>query len=119
MSETAVLGTVAAALWGIVLALVAVVWSTLKERIATMERVCESLDKQNTAQEVQLGRLIEMAKAREDAHAQHREDMSALIGRLDESIKELGRKIDRIAGQGTPYPGRYAKPGDSSDRGSR
>ena len=120
MSETAVLLGVVGALWGLVLTLVGVVWTTLKERIAAHDTTIKALDAQNTAQEVQLGRLIEMARAREDAHAQHREDMAGAVGRLEASIAELGRKLDRMAGQGTPYPrpGQYRQePGDSGEKG--
>ena len=116
VSETAILAAVTSALFGICLSLVAVVWSTLKERNKALEARADRLEAQNTAQEVTLGRLTEIAKAREEAHENHREDMANAVSRLEASIAELGRKLDRMAGQGTPYPGRYPRPGESGDR---
>jgi hypothetical protein len=103
MSETQVLG-IAITVIGV---LVGVIWGVLQTRIGTVEGRAEKLEAQNLAQEVTLGRLLESSRAREDAHAQHREDMSSAVARLEASITELGRKIDRMTGQGTPMPRSY------------
>jgi uncharacterized coiled-coil protein SlyX len=119
MNETAVLGTVVAGLWGLVLALVGVVWSTLKERNKSTEERCEKLESQNTLQETSIGRLTERLLAREEAHQSHREDMSSAIARLEASIAVLSTKLDRVLGAGTPYPrpGQYRQsPGDSGEK---
>jgi uncharacterized protein HemX len=110
MNETAVLGTVVAALWGLVLALVGVVWSTLKERSAGLESKVDRLDKQNTEQETAIGRMTEKILAREEAHQQHREDMQSQFARIDMAMGQINTKLDRLLGGGTPYPrpGQYA-----------
>ena len=120
MTETAILAAVVAALWGIVLALLGVVWSTLRERSTTLERAVDSLQAQNTTQETAIARLTERAIAREDAHAQHREDTNAQFTRLEATIAEMNRKLDRLLsggrGPGTPYPSRYMVGSDPEKR---
>ena len=113
MSETAILATVVAALWGLVLALVGVVWATLKERDAAQGAAIARLQEQNTQQEVAIGRLTENARSREETHAQHREDMQGQFARIDTGMADMNRKLDTLlrgSGRGgtSPYPpGRY------------
>lgn len=110
MSETAILAAVVGALWGIVLALLGVVWATLKERLSAAEAKTLTLETQNTAQETMIGRLTERMTAREDAHAEHRDAMSNRLERIEDKLDWL------LSGRsGTPYPGRY---GASSDKPS-
>jgi uncharacterized coiled-coil protein SlyX len=117
MNETAVLGTIVAGLWGLVLALLGVVWSTLKERVTATDERCAKLEAQNVTQETAIGRLTERLIAREEAHQSHREDMSSAIARLEASLSSLSAKLDRVLGAGTPYP----RPGQyrSTDSGER
>jgi uncharacterized protein HemX len=107
MSETTILAVVVGALWGVTLALVGVVWAMLRERITTSESKVATLETQNASQEERIGRLTERMLAREQAHSEHRENMSEQFARLDSSIRELGAKIDRLAGSRTPYPTQY------------
>ena len=114
MSETAILATVVTALWGLVVGLLGVVWSTLKERNSAQGVAIERLQEQNTVQETAIGRLTERAIAREEAHAQHREDTQAQFSRIDLNLSEMNRKLDTLlrgsggrggtGSQGSPYP---------------
>ena len=121
MNETAALATVAGTLWGLVLALVGVIWATLKERIRTGEGAIAALVAQNTGQETEIARLKERTIAREEAHLQHREDTATQFSRIEAAMTngfaEVGRKLDRLSGQGTPYP----RPGQyrSTESGER
>lgn len=102
MTETATLGLIFAAVGAILLALLGVVWAMLTGRIAALESLIGALTTQNTQQEIAIGRLTERMVAREDAHAQHREDMSNRLDRIE-------GKLDKLLGSGgrTPYPTRY------------
>jgi membrane protein required for beta-lactamase induction len=104
MSETTILAVVVGALWGVLVALVGIVWAMLRERIGAVEGKCAALESQNTAQEASLARLQERMLARENAHAEHRENMSEQLARLEHAIQQMSAKIDRLAGHGTPYP---------------
>ena len=100
MSDTALLGS----LLGVIVALVGVIWGTLKTRIDGQDRGIRRLEEQNTSQETAIGRLIERMTAREQAHAQHREDMHA---RLDRIESKLDRALNGNRST-TPSPGRYS-----------
>lgn len=107
MTETAILSVVCVALWGVVLALVAVVWSTLKERNAAAEDRIAKLEAQNTIQETAIGRLTERAITREETHAQHREDMQTQFARIDTAMGQMNSKLDALlrgSGSRSPYP---------------
>jgi hypothetical protein len=112
VSETSVLSILVA----VTFALVGVVWGLLRASITAQEKAIAHLTEQNTAQEVALGRLSENARSREDIHAQHREDVSAWVGRLETQIGAINGKLDRILSQGrygTPMPsGRYGSSGE-------
>jgi hypothetical protein len=111
VSELAILIPVVSALFAISLALVAVVWGTLKERIAGNEKTIASLVDQNKEQEVAIGRLTERMVAREQAHSEHRDNMTGQFERLDASIRGLSDKIDRLMSGRTPYPPRLETQG--------
>jgi hypothetical protein len=83
--------------------------------MASQQKTIDSLQEQNTHQEVMLGRLTENAKGREEAHAQHREDMQNQFARIESQLAEMTRKLDRALGNATPMPGRYShtREGDS------
>jgi FtsZ-binding cell division protein ZapB len=116
MSEFAILGTVAACLWGVTLALLGVVWGLHRASITSLDNEIEKLRSQNTVQEVAIGRLTENALSREQIHAQHREDVQSWVGRLETQINAMMGKLDRVLSSGrygTPYPGpgRYGPEG--------
>lgn len=111
MSETAILIPVVAALFAISLALVGVVWATLKERLKAAEDKVGALDQQNTQQETSIGRLTERMIAREEAHSQHREDMAGRLDRIEGKLDKLLAPSPR-----TPYPTRYGQ-GNEPERG--
>ena len=115
MSETAVLIPVVSALFAIALALVAVVWGTLKERIASLDTKVTGLESQNTSQETAIGRITERAIAREQAHSEHREHTSEQFARLEAAIGMVNTKLDQIIRGRTPYPTSY---GGGVDRGN-
>lgn len=102
MSETAILGTVLGTATAIVLALVGVVWAMLTGRISALEVVRDALVKQNTDQEVEIGRLKEKMLAREEAHSEHRENIANRLDRMETKIDTL------LRGAGRSYsPGAY------------
>ncbi len=113
MNETTTLGLVFAAVGAVLLALLGVVWAMLQGRLAAVEVKMSSLETQNTGQETAIGRLTERMTAREEVHAQHREDMQTQFQRIDAHLSELNRKLDRLLGGGTPYPTRYGQRGGS------
>ena len=102
MNETTTLSLVFAAVGSVLLALLGIVWAMLTGRITALEKSIDGLGTQNTGQEIAIGRLTERMVAREDAHAQHREDMSNRLDRIE-------GKLDKLLGgaRGTPYPTRY------------
>lgn len=106
MNEIAILGTVVTALWGLTLGLIAVVWGMLREQNRQQGVALEKLQAQNTEQETSLGRLFERMKAREEAHAQHREDVSSRLDRIEGLLHQLLRGGGR--GPSSPYPGSYS-----------
>lgn len=103
MNETAILGTVFGALWGLVLTLAGVIWATLREQNRGQAARLDKLEAQNTEQETQIGRLDARMVARETAHSEHREDIGDRLTRLETKIDQLlrgGRSL-------SPYPGAY------------
>ena len=110
MSETAIFASVISALFGLTVALVAVVWALLQGRIGSLESKVAALEGQNTMQETAIGRLTERTLAREETHAQHREDTQAQFGRIDMRLGEMNAKLDKLligSRAGTPYPTHY------------
>lgn len=107
MTETATLIAVVGALWAVAVALIAVVWGMLREQNRQQGITIDSLVRQNTEQETAIGRLMERMKAREDAHAEHREDISNRLNRLEMKIDQLLRGPSRGGSSGSPYPGAY------------
>lgn len=85
--------------------------AVIQTQNARQERDVVSLQAQNTQQESALAGLVQRMIAREDAHAQHREDMAGNFQRLETQIAGLGTKIDTlIRGGRTPMPQRYELP---------
>ena len=107
MNETAILITVVGVLWAVAVSLIAVVWGMLREQNRQQGITIDALVAQNTAQETAIGRLMERMKAREDAHAEHREDISNRLNRLEMKIDQLLRGPGRGGSSGSPYPGAY------------
>ena len=107
MSEIAIMGSIVGVLWGVLLALLGVVWTMSRERLAFTETRVAGLEKQNTEQETALGRLIERMKAREDAHESHRENVDHPLSRIEDKLD----KLLSVRSSGAPYPMRYPEPG--------
>jgi hypothetical protein len=108
MSELAILTAIVGALWAVAIGLVAVVWAMLREQNRQQGVAIEALVKQNTDQETQIGRLLERMKAREDAHAEHRENIGERLNRLEMKIDQLLRGGGSGRGGMSPYPGAYS-----------
>ena len=72
--------------------------AVLKSQNERQERDVVALQAQNTGQESTLSALTQRMIAREDAHASHREDVVARMGRIED-------KLDRLIGSKTPWPG--------------
>lgn len=94
--------------------------AVIQAQNARQERDVVALQAQNTAQEATLASLTQRMIAREDAHAEHRQDVRDALANLTASIKSLGEKIDQALGRGrsqTPGPGRYDLGGQGGQGG--
>ena len=112
MSDVAILAAVLGVVWTITMGLLGVVWGMLTARIGKLETSDEALVAQNTVQETALGRLTERMIAREEAHAQHREDVMGRLDRLEGKIDQLLRSGARPS----PYPGSYSSGGQGESK---
>ena len=87
--------------------------AALRTQNERQERDVTALQAQNATQETAIAALVQRMIAREDAHAQHREDMGANFSRLETQIAGLGTKIDQlIRGGKTPWPTDYSRRGE-------
>lgn len=87
----------------LILGLLGAVWGQLRGQNREQGESIAKLVAQNTEQESSLARLFERMKAREEAHAQHREDIAA-------QLAAMNVKLDRLLfGRGVTPPtgGRY------------
>ena len=96
----------------IILALVGVVWGLFRKENDGQGKRLDKLEAKVAAAEESIARLFERMKAREDAHAQHREDMADRLQSIDTKLDRLIEKL--IAPRShSPQPGRYGlKPED-------
>lgn len=134
MSDTGILGTLLGLVGALVGAIYALVLSNqrrtdnsvirLGERLGIVEaalaaigaqnsrqeRDMVALQQQNTQQETSIGRLTERMVARETAHAEHREDISERLGRMEVKLDQLIRGSGSRSG--SPFPGAYGSTGE-------
>jgi hypothetical protein len=127
-AQATIIVAICGGVWALTLALIATIWSQHKEKIANIERTTirfgerigqlesealalkvqntrqekdvAALQAQNTTQESAIAGLVQRMIAREEAHAQHREDTSGRLGRIED-------KLDRLLGSRTPQPRGY------------
>lgn len=96
-------------------ALLTLVWGQLRTQNGEQGRRILHLEGQNTDQQKELTRLTTQMKAREDAHADHRENTMSAIQQLRsdtyERLRSIDAKLDRLLGgprkETPPTPGRY------------
>lgn len=103
MNDPAIIGVAAS----VFLALLGLVWGMLREQNRQQGLTLDKLVAQNTEQETAIGRLMERMKAREDAHAEYREDVSTRLDRIENLLQRLIAGSGGRGGSPSPYPGAY------------
>jgi hypothetical protein len=102
VTETSLLAIVVS----VFLALLGVVWGMLREQNRKQGIDIEKVQARCAELENGAARLFERMKAREDAHAQHREDISERLSGIETKLDRLLEKL--IAPRSaTPSPTRY------------
>jgi len=86
MNETQALGALVAALWAVLLGVVAAVWSMLRKRIENLEMATQTL-------------LVASARQQERSDGHDRSYES-----LQETIQRIENKLDRALGIRSPFP---------------